>query len=220
MAIQRSNLEGQTARNADKRRRILEAAQGAFGDVGFEAARMEEIARRAGVSKGTLYNFFDSKEDLLICAVEQELQDGLRRVTRAVGAAPGTPGSELRATLRSLLLEILPLRTGGPNVLHQQVWSLVARDPAARERVFAFLREFHRAREAQFEAVIREGAARGELRDDIDPAEVGQLLLAVFDGLVRRASFDEKRVDPERALDTLLALLDTGLFAHPAVDRG
>ncbi len=219
MTVQRSNAGRQAARNAGKRRRILEAAQDVFGEVGFEAARMEEIARRAEVSKGTLYNFFDSKEDLLICAVEQASQDGLRTVTRAVDAAPGTPGSVLRATLRSLFVEVLPLRTGGPNVLHQQVWSLVARDPVARERVFAYLREFYRAREAQFEAVIREGAARGELRDDVDPAEVGQLLLAIFDGLVQRASFDEKRVGAERALDALLALLDTGLFAHPAADR-
>ncbi len=219
MAVQRSNAGRQAARNAGKRRRILEAAQDVFGEVGFEAARMEEIARRAEVSKGTLYNFFDSKEDLLICAVEQAMQDGHRTVARAVDAAPGTPGSELRARLRSLFVDILPLVTGGPNVLYQQVWSLVARDPAARERVFGYHREFYRAREAQFEAVIREGAARGELRDDVDPAEVGQLLLAIFDGLVRRASFDEKRVGAERALDTLLALLDTGLFTRPAADR-
>ena len=218
MAAQSTASRG-AARNSGKRRRILEAAQELFGEVGFEAARMEEIARRAEVSKGTLYNFFDSKEDLLICAVEQAMQDGVRTVTRAVGVAPDTPGSELRARLRSLFVEVLPLVTGGPNVLYQQVWSLAARDPVARERVFAHLREFYRAREAQFEATIREGAARGELRDDVDPGEVGQLLLAIFDGLVRRASFDEKRVGPERALDTLLALLDSGLSARPAADR-
>lgn len=218
--MKRGDGEGRGDRDAGKRQRILEAAQAVFGEVGFEAARMEEIARRSEVSKGTLYNFFDSKEDLLICAVEEALQQGLRTVTRAVGAAPGTtPGLELRATLRSLLLDVLPMATGRPHVLHQQVWGLVARDPEARERVFGYRRDFYRAREAQLEATIREGATRGELRDDVDPAEVGQLILAVVDGLVQRASFDEKRVGPERALGTLLALLETGLFVTPPAAR-
>lgn len=47
-----------------RRERILEAALDIFSNKGFEAARLDDVAKRAGVAKGTLYLYFESKEDL------------------------------------------------------------------------------------------------------------------------------------------------------------
>ena len=55
---------GQTHGETDKRRQILEGARTVFMAAGFDGASMGEIARAAGVSKGTLYVYFDSKEAL------------------------------------------------------------------------------------------------------------------------------------------------------------
>ncbi len=55
-----------------KRKQILEGARGLFMAQGFDAASMGEIARKAGVSKGTLYVYFDSKEHLFEAIVEEE----------------------------------------------------------------------------------------------------------------------------------------------------
>ncbi len=55
-----------------KRRQIIEGARGVFLALGFDAASMKEIARAAGVSKGTLYVYFDNKEELFEAIVEQE----------------------------------------------------------------------------------------------------------------------------------------------------
>src|SRR5438552_1112327 len=55
-----------------KRRQIMEGARAVFLDQGFDAASMGEIARRAGVSKGTLYVYFDSKEALFEAIFEDE----------------------------------------------------------------------------------------------------------------------------------------------------
>lgn len=54
----------------DKRRRILSAALDCFEKQGFGAARMDDIARGAGVAKGTIYNYFKSKEELLRALAE------------------------------------------------------------------------------------------------------------------------------------------------------
>lgn len=210
---------GRPAPESEKRERILRSAQAVFSEQGFEAARMDEVARRAEVSKGTLYNFFSSKEDLLIQAVERSLADSHRTVrSAAVVEGPG-PGHALHAVLRSLLLEILPGAVGEQYALHQQVWGLVMRDPDARERVFASLRRFYRDREAEIERNIAQGSAEGAYRAGIDPAEVGLLVMAIFDGLVRRATFDEKRIEPERVLETLLKLLAGGLYARREASR-
>src|SRR5215468_10761824 len=52
------------AMDSDKRRQIIEGARAVFLALGFDAASMSDIARKAGVSKGTLYVYFDSKEAL------------------------------------------------------------------------------------------------------------------------------------------------------------
>jgi AcrR family transcriptional regulator len=55
-----------------KRRQILEGAHGVFMELGFDAAAMGAIARAAGVSKGTLYVYFDSKEALFAAMIADE----------------------------------------------------------------------------------------------------------------------------------------------------
>lgn len=55
-----------------KRRQILEGAHGVFMELGFDAASMGAIARAAGVSKGTLYVYFDSKEALFAAMIADE----------------------------------------------------------------------------------------------------------------------------------------------------
>jgi AcrR family transcriptional regulator len=77
-----------------RREAILDVASEVFMEVGFAAASMSEIAARVGGSKGTLYNYFKSKEDLFeayiqrYCAFQQEAMDELL-------SRPG----EMRATL-------------------------------------------------------------------------------------------------------------------------
>jgi AcrR family transcriptional regulator len=69
-------LERAPASGADdesaKRRQIVEGARAVFLAQGFDAASMNDIAREAGVSKGTLYVYFKHKEDLFEAIVEQE----------------------------------------------------------------------------------------------------------------------------------------------------
>ena len=54
---------------ADRERRILEAATGLFREVGYDAARIEDIAERAQVSVGTFYNYYQNKGDILLATV-------------------------------------------------------------------------------------------------------------------------------------------------------
>jgi AcrR family transcriptional regulator len=63
-----------------KRRQIIEGARAVFLAQGFDAASMNDIARKAGVSKGTLYVYFRNKEDLFEAITEQECGDQAERV--------------------------------------------------------------------------------------------------------------------------------------------
>ena len=68
----RAKLAPQTADDNAKRRQIVEGARTIFLQHGFDAASMNDIARAAGVSKGTLYVYFNNKEELFEAIVEEE----------------------------------------------------------------------------------------------------------------------------------------------------
>ena len=67
-------LQAGGAEDSAKRRQIIEGARAVFLAQGFDAASMGEIAREAGVSKGTLYVYFKSKEELFEAIAEQQCQ--------------------------------------------------------------------------------------------------------------------------------------------------
>ncbi len=83
-----------SAEKLETRRRLLEAAKAEFADRGFAGARFDEISLAAGYSKGTIYNYFDSKADLfqeiliewveLLMPAAESLPDGTAR-ERLVG---------------------------------------------------------------------------------------------------------------------------------------
>jgi AcrR family transcriptional regulator len=78
---------------------IIAAALAVFAEKGFAGARMEEIARRAGLSKGTLYLYFETKEDMFRAVVREVVVPNIAGVEKAVFAA----GLPFAATVRILL---------------------------------------------------------------------------------------------------------------------
>ena len=210
-----SRATGECGREKDKRPRILAAAQEVFAEQGFDAARMEEVARRARVGKGTLYNYYQSKEDLLIHAVIASMEEVRARIEAAVNPNLDEPIRSVEDVLRMLIVEVLPGLTRRPYSLEEQAWGVIARDPEARQRLVEARRGFYRERERALERLIEAGARAGQFRSDVDPAEMSLLLQAVFEGLLRRARLDEPRVDPSRAFAAVLQLLRGGLYQGP-----
>jgi AcrR family transcriptional regulator len=77
---------------ADRTTRIIEAAAQLFRRVGYEAAKMEDIANAAQVSIGTIYNYYQNKGDLLVAIVALEVNEVLTRGERIVDKPPRSAG--------------------------------------------------------------------------------------------------------------------------------
>src|SRR6266567_2956747 len=87
------------------RARLLEAAKEIFEENGFLEARISDIAERAGLSHGSFYHYFDSKEEIfreVAEAVDERLSEPLGSVIHASGSSE-TPRERLRKALRSHL---------------------------------------------------------------------------------------------------------------------
>ena len=81
---------------------ILEAALAVFAERGFAAARMEQIAARAGVSKGTIYLYFDSKEAVFRALVHEVLGTQLTRFADHARGSSGPVGPVIADILRGI----------------------------------------------------------------------------------------------------------------------
>ena len=94
-------------KKAESRRRILEAARDVFFRDGFMPANLDEVAEKAGVAKGTLYRYFESKAELYVAVLahngaifEQKMRDTLEGSLDAP--------EQLRRTARFYFERILP----------------------------------------------------------------------------------------------------------------
>ena len=94
-----------------RRNAIVAAALDEFAEKGFAAARMEDIARRAGVAKGTIYLNFNDKEALFEAIVNQEMRPNVEALASKV-AAGGSLRDFIHETLLPLVGDLARTRRG------------------------------------------------------------------------------------------------------------
>jgi len=85
-------------RKADRPDEIVAAALEIFGEKGFAAARLDDIAARAGVSKGAIYLYFATKEEIFRAVVEQGVAPNIDAVLAMAAKAPSFPALARGAT--------------------------------------------------------------------------------------------------------------------------
>jgi AcrR family transcriptional regulator len=98
-------------RKAARPGEIVEAAMTVFAERGFAASRLDDIARRAGVSKGALYLYFETKEELFRAVVAQAIAPNMQAIRAVVAAHPGPLSDLLRLVAGRVgdLMEALPV---------------------------------------------------------------------------------------------------------------
>ncbi len=69
-----------TPKRADRKEQILSAAVEVFAELGFERATTRAIAKRAGVAEGTIFNYFPTKRDILVCVLEQQVLETIPKL--------------------------------------------------------------------------------------------------------------------------------------------
>jgi AcrR family transcriptional regulator len=192
---------------------ILDAALTVFGESGFARAKIEDVARLAGVSKGTVYCYFDSKESLFREMVRAKVVASLAEAEAFVRTFDGTA--------RGLLAELIRRMYG--RVRREQMMQL-ARVVQGELPHFPELARFYfdevilRARRL-IEQVLDRGVASGEFRR----SATGFAARGLSSMLVHTAQvqcffhrFDPQALTEEQAVEGLIDLYLHGVLAHPA----
>ncbi len=91
------------ARSLQKVELVFEATVRLLERGGIEAVTTEAIATTAGISVGTLYQYFADKDAVLAALVEREMAGFTERLTRSLDGPPGAPGDRVRAAIRAAI---------------------------------------------------------------------------------------------------------------------
>jgi AcrR family transcriptional regulator len=148
------------------RGRLLNAAAHEFAHAGFERASVDTISIAAGYAKGTIYNYFPSKEELFLAVVEEASH-------QAAAAAPAPRDATAWERLRAALSGFCGWASRQDSLARVLVRECLMGTPGLYPRVISA--EWPLT--SELEAIITDGIRGGELRDDI-PADLLALALA------------------------------------------
>jgi AcrR family transcriptional regulator len=170
-------------RKTERREQILEGARRCFADNGYEGATVAKLEREIGLSRGAIFNYYPSKEDLF---VELAVRDSARMSEVWINDG-----------LEAVVHEVMELDPAWLSV-YLELFRRVRTDPGFRVRI----EEHQKARAPANRARIEEAQRSGEFRDDLGAKEIGTFVNLVLNGLaLLRAGGEEL---PSTALVLLL----------------
>jgi AcrR family transcriptional regulator len=192
---------------------ILEAALSCFAEHGFAAARMEDIAMRARITKGTIYLYFESKEDLFKSLARQSIGAQIETVTGHVKAFEGNSADLLRFVLGTVGHFVT---TSDRVVLPKVLLTEAGKFPELAE---FWRREVIDRGLGLFTTIIKRGQARGEFRK-MPPEHAARLcvapMLIIMFWRTTFSRFDDTPYDYQGLIQSHLDTLLRGLSVEKA----
>jgi TetR/AcrR family transcriptional repressor of nem operon len=181
---------------------LVEGASRVLLEKGYHAASVGDIVAAAGIPKGSVYNHFDSKEDLAMEVVRRYVDS---YPFAALLEPEGSPMARLRTFFEVTIERTVARGVGSGCLLGNFSTELVGHSDPICELVAASLEQWGEA----VTTVLGEARKRGELPEDLDPDVLGPYLVDAFEGAVAHA-----KVGGDRApLDSFLSVSFDRLLA-------
>jgi TetR/AcrR family transcriptional regulator len=196
-----SERDAPPPRRAEKkalsRRRIVDAAREVFFRDGFMEANLDEVARRAGVAKGTLYRYFDSKAELYVAVLAHNGDIFAAKMRDAVKDTSGSAPDLIRRLGRFYFSHWMQ------NPDYFQIFWAIENQRVIGELPPGVIEEVTGLWEtcvSQLAAIIERGVAEGHFAP-CDPWEVANILWTLANGLIQTESSPARRSLRRRELD-------------------
>lgn len=206
--------ESSFSRRKDERpAEIMNAALKEFSVNGFAGTRLEDVARRAGISKGTIYLYFNSKEELFEAVVRDRILPYLEQIEAIAAKVEGSASDILRRQLKIIYRELVSTDTRYIPKL------MIGEGNRFPELAEFYYREVIRRMHKLLRNVIERGVASGEFRAEALQWKPQAILSPALSAAMWRAVFDQ--FDPleiDAFLDTHIDLLMHGLSRESSAE--
>src|SRR3954447_15228551 len=186
---------------------ILDAAAAVFTERGYRGATVDAILARAGLSKGTFYWHFESKDELMLAVLAERVERPVKELIEMLRSAPA--GENMSLAANRSFAEFLE-RGRDAILLEHEYEGLAARDPRLRRR---YARQRRQRRGARAEALAARARQLGAPPLDTPAEEIATAYLALIRGLARERLFDPAGV-PGHILGNVGGLIYIGLLAR------
>ena len=207
-----TRTETRRRRKAERPHEILEAAFLEFSRNGYATTTLDQVAERAGVTKGTIYVYFESKEHLFISMVRELMKATLEPVCEMFERHEGSTADLLRAQFSFIYQHIVEDKRRREVV--RMLIAEASRFPALADR---YHEEIHRPCLALLTQAVQRGIDRGEIRRSA-ASECPQVIMAPI-ALVDlwMMMFDDRHpLDLKTYFNAHLDMVLNGLLAKPA----
>lgn len=188
-------------RKEDRPREIAEAAFEVFAEKGYASARVDDVARRAGVSKGLMYLYFKTKEDLFKAVVKSVI---IRRVDSLLDAVDNTELSA-EAFFRGPLLTFMKRVPGSPVAVVIRL--LISEGHRYPELVDYYWENVVSKGLGAISGLVERGVRQGEFRES-EVSQLPQLFLApVLVSMIWKIVFAARTLDTDRLIEAQLNMI-------------
>ena len=189
----------------ERKSQIINAAEDVFTKKGFDEARMDDIAEETGLSKGTLYLYFKSKDDLIIAILDRIFQREFKAfegMDFSVRSAVETINTFVDTVARDikLMLRLMPVA--------YEFLALAFRNKTVQKALKVYVNRYMNI----LVPIIENGIASGEFKE-VDSTEVAIAMGAVLEGTILIWVYDKSLVNPEVNIRSGMRLLLEGVQA-------
>lgn len=195
--------ETRTFTGTSKRERILRAAVDVFAEHGYFNAKVAQIAKAAGVADGTIYLYFDGKEDLLITIFREHTRNYLHSLEQQV-ANINRAEERLRVAVRHHLETLGRDRALAVVSQVELRHSLKFMSLFSQEEVKDYLNVIRK--------IVEHGQAEGTFRRNVHPQLVAKAIFGVLDEMVTSWMLSEKDYDLPAQAEQVADFILTGLL--------
>jgi len=197
--------------SADRKRQlIIESAERIFAARGFHDTTIADISHDCGVHEASIFQYFKTKENLIVTVPERHLRETLAGITEHL---QGMKGAEPK--LRKLMwhqLRDLSVNKDYTSILLRDLRTLPAfyRSPAY---------EMIRTYSGFASETIREGVTAGDVDPSVEPILVLEMIFGAIDSIVLRWLFFDQAFDPNAVADELCSLVKAAIWRRPAREK-
>ena len=186
----------------EKRVRILESAARVFAREGFYNAKIKDVAQEAGVAHGTVYLYFDGKDDLLISLFRESLSELVRYVQSEIQKEKNAEDKLRRMiSLQIELIETNPELTALMLVEFPQTGKFLSSDSINELAAYIDM----------IANILKEGIAEGVFDNSIDVDVVATVIYSGIQGIATRWVLEEMKYPLKKVADEISAAFLSGI---------
>lgn len=194
----------------EKKALIIRAAAGVFAEKGFVKTLMAEVAAAAGIGKGTVYEYFRSKDDLFFAVYESVIQESSGTADAALARAGRKDAAGKLLALNKAIAAWIAAHKH-LYTLSLEFWAAsISASPVMRRRFEQSVRDIYATFRQNVTGILQEGVVAGTFKKNINAGAVASAILGSWDGLGLQAWFDPA-FDLEKTAEAYIRVLIRGL---------